>query len=219
MIQALIFDLDGVITDSAEYHYQAWKQLGESIGIPFDRAFNEQLKGISRMDSLERILAHGGKSNAYTQTEKEALAKQKNDAYLQLIEAITPADLLPGIADFIREAKAQGLRLALASASKNGPFILEKLGITDAFETVVDPSVLSRGKPDPEIYIRGAQQLGVAPEQCIGVEDAEAGVAAIRAAGMFSVGIGAAEVLSAADYRVDHTAQLNLVDILKQANA
>lgn len=218
-MRGIVFDLDGVLTDTAEYHYQAWKALGEKIGIPFDRAFNENLKGISRMDSLERILELGHKENDYTQAEKEVLASDKNEHYKELILEITPKDLLPGIKAFIEAAKARGLRLALASASKNGPVILERLGMTDYFEAVVDPSTLEHGKPDPEIFTKGAELLGLPAEECVGIEDAQAGIAAINAAGMFSVGVGSAESMKEADLFVESTADLDLDEIMRAAAA
>lgn len=216
-VAGLIFDLDGVITDSAEYHYQAWKNLAKKLDIKIDREFNEKLKGISRMDSLERILNHGGLAAKYSLTEKEALAEAKNNEYVTLIKDVTPADLLPGIAELLRDAKASGLKLALASASKNGPIILERLEIAELFDEVVDPSLLANGKPDPEIFIRGAAQLGLSREACVGIEDAEAGIEAINAAGMFSVGVGDAASMKEADYRVADTGQLTLATIIAEA--
>lgn len=185
MIKGFIFDLDGVLTDTAEYHYQAWKRLADKLAIPLDREMNEQLKGISRMDSLDRILALGDPTKSYTTEEKERLADEKNEDYKKLILNVTPADLLPGIADLLADLKTAGIRLALASASKNGPVIMEKLGIADLFDTVVDPAGLKNGKPDPEIFSKGAQQLQLKPTECVGVEDAQAGIAAINAAGIF----------------------------------
>ncbi|WP_314059712.1 beta-phosphoglucomutase [uncultured Vagococcus sp.] len=213
-IKGFIFDLDGVITDTAEYHYHAWKTLGKKMGIEIDREFNEKLKGISRMDSLDRILVHGGKTDSYTETEKEALAADKNGEYVKLIEDITPADLLPGIPELLGELKAAGIKLALASASKNGPVILERLGITADFDEIVDPSLLAKGKPDPEIFIKGAHQLGLESSECIGVEDAEAGIDAINGAEMFSVGVGDPESMKDANYRVANTSELSLVKIM-----
>lgn len=215
VLKGVIFDLDGVITDTAEFHFRAWQDLGEKIAIPFDREFNEKLKGISRMDSLERILEHGGKNNAYTIEEKEALAKEKNDDYVELIKEITPADILPGVKKFLDDCLAAGLKLGLASASKNGPAILENLGLTDYFEIVVDPASLANGKPDPEIFLKGAEMLGLSPSECVGVEDAEAGVESINGAGMFSVGVGTADSMKEADMFVENTADLDLEAILK----
>lgn len=219
MIKGFIFDLDGVLTDTAEYHYQAWKRLADKLAIPLDREMNEQLKGISRMDSLDRILALGDPTKSYTTEEKERLADEKNEDYKKLILNVTPADLLPGIADLLADLKTAGIRLALASASKNGPVIMEKLRIADLFDTVVDPAGLKKGKPDPEIFSKGAQQLQLKPTECVGVEDAQAGIAAINAAGIFSVGVGTKEAMEKADYAVVDTSKLKLADILERANS
>lgn len=218
MIKGVIFDLDGVITDTAEYHYLAWKALAEELGIEIDRKFNEQLKGVSRTDSLERILRHGNQASKYSEQEKAALADKKNTHYVELIERITPDDLLPGIPEFLEEIKANGIKIALASASKNGPMILDKLGIAADFDVVIDPSTLTKGKPDPEIFAKAATALGFNPDEVVGVEDAEAGIEAINGAGIFSVGVGEPHSMRKADYRVEDTSQLNLA-ILQKAFA
>ncbi|MGX6979607.1 beta-phosphoglucomutase [Vagococcus elongatus] len=217
MIKGFLFDLDGVITDSAEYHYRAWKKLAEKIDIKIDREFNEQLKGVDRMNSLERILKYGNKENDFTEQEKAALAVEKNDDYLTLIQLITPEDILPGIMELMNKIKEHDLKMGLTSASKNAPFILEKLGISEMFDIVVDPATLSKSKPDPEIFLKGAQLLGLEPSQCIGVEDAEAGIESIRKAGMFSVGVGDEVSMRDADYRVETTAQLDFDKIMAAA--
>lgn len=216
MIKGLIFDLDGVITDTAEYHYLAWKSLAEKIGIEIDREFNEQLKGISRMESLDLILKHGNKEQSYTEAEKEELATQKNEEYKESIKEITPDDLLPGIEKLLKEAKEKNLGLVLASASKNGPAIMENLQITDLFDGIVDPASLKAGKPDPEIFIRGAEMLGLDTTECIGLEDAEAGIESINGANMFSVGVGSKEAMKQADYAVEDTSKLDLNTILEK---
>lgn len=218
MIKGLIFDLDGVITDTAEYHYLAWKSLAEKIDISIDRKFNEQLKGISRMESLELILKHGNKADAYTDAEKEELATQKNEEYKEYIKEITPADLLPGIDTLLKEAKERGMGMALASASKNGPEIMKRLEIEDLFDGVVDPASLKAGKPDPEIFFRGAEILGLSVDECIGLEDAEAGIESINGAGMFSVGVGSKEAMKEADYAVESTADLILDRLVEKAS-
>lgn len=215
MIKGFLFDLDGVITDSAEYHYQAWKKLAEKIGIQIDREFNEQLKGVDRMDSLDRILKYGNKENDFTAQEKIALAVEKNNDYLTLIESITPEDILPGIMELISQIKEHDLKMGLTSASKNAPFILERLGISQEFDIIVDPATLSKSKPDPEIFLKGAELLGLEPAECIGVEDAEAGIESIRRAGMFSVGVGDELSMRDADYRVENTAQLDFEKIME----
>lgn len=213
--KAFIFDLDGVITDTAEYHYLAWKQLAEELGITIDRKFNEQLKGISRMDSLERILALKP-SLQLSQEEKERLATKKNEHYKELIKNISPKDLLPGIKQLLDDIKEREIPIALASASKNAPVVIEQLGVGHYFAHIVDAAKVENGKPDPEIFIKAADFLGVPYEQCIGVEDAPAGVEAINRANMFSVGIGSKESLAHADYVVTDTAQLNFATIIEQ---
>lgn len=213
-IEAVIFDLDGVITDTAEYHYLAWKQLGEELDIPFDREFNETLKGVSRTDSLERILTLGGKQDAFTAQEKEALATKKNDHYVTLIQHISEQDLLPGIIAFLDEIRATGLKIGMASASKNALTVVEALGVRHYFDDIVDAATVAQSKPHPEVFLRAAEALGVAPERCIGVEDAAAGITAIHAAGMYAVGVGPETTLHEADYRVDSTDLISLEQIL-----
>lgn len=213
-IEAVIFDLDGVITDTAEYHYLAWKQLGEELNIPFDRDFNETLKGVSRTDSLERILTLGGKQDAFTEQEKTALATKKNDHYVTLIQHISEQDLLPGIIAFLDEIRAAGLKIGMASASKNALSVVEALGVRHYFDDIVDAATVAQSKPHPEVFLRAAEALDVEPACCIGVEDAAAGITAIHAAGMYAVGVGPETTLHEADYRVDSTDLLSLEQIL-----
>ncbi|GJJ05577.1 beta-phosphoglucomutase [Duganella sp. S19_KUP01_CR8] len=206
--KAVIFDLDGVITDTAHYHYLAWKRLAESQGVHFDHAFNENLKGIDRMGSLDLILASS--KRAYTSEEKLALADEKNLHYQELIATMSAADLLPGAVRALDTVRARGLRIGLASVSKNAFTVLGRLGITDKFDYVVDAATIARGKPDPEIFLKAARELGVAPEDCLGVEDAVAGVASIKSAGMFALGIGHPFVLTQADVVITSLSDFNL---------
>ena len=214
MKKGFIFDLDGVITDTAKYHYIAWKELAAEIGIEIDLKFNEQLKGISRMDSLERILTLGNKNDAYTEVEKEALATKKNTHYVQLLQSLTPDDLLPGVKTFLDEAKAKNIPCAIASASKNAPFILDKLGVMQDFDTIVDPATLKKGKPDPEIFIQAALALGIEPAEAVGFEDVQAGIDGIKAAGMYAVGVYSGEELHGADVIVEKLTDLNIDELL-----
>ena len=214
MKKGFVFDLDGVITDTAKYHYIAWKELAAEIGIEIDLKFNEQLKGISRMDSLERILTLGNKNDAYTEVEKEALATKKNTHYVQLLQSLTPDDLLPGVKTFLDEAKAKNIPCAIASASKNAPFILDKLGVMQDFDTIVDPATLKKGKPDPEIFIQAALALGIEPAEAVGFEDAQAGIDGIKAAGMYAVGVYSGEELHGADVIVEELTDLNIDELL-----
>lgn len=214
MRKGFIFDLDGVITDTAKYHYLAWKDLAASIGITIDPVFNEQLKGISRMDSLDRILAFGGKADQFSQAEKEQMAEKKNDHYVELLASLTPDDLLPGVKEFMAQAKERGIPSALASASKNAPVILEKLGVLADFQYIVDPDSLAKGKPDPEIFLKAAEALGITPHEAVGFEDAPAGIDAINAAGMYAVGVIEEEPLAGADQLVHRLDELDIDELL-----
>lgn len=213
-LRGVVFDLDGVLTDSAEYHYRAWKALADELGIPFDREANEALRGVPRMESLEAILARGDRT--YGEDEKRALAAKKNANYQRMIEDVTPRDLLPGIPELLVELREADLAVALASSSRNGPALVASLGIGDRLDVIVDPATLRRGKPDPEIFETSAELLGLPVEDCVGVEDAEAGVAAIVGAGMPAVGVGDAQALGAADVVVPDTGSLTL-EVLQRA--
>ena len=208
--KAVIFDLDGVITDTAHYHYLAWKRLADAEGIPFDEAFNEHLKGIDRMGSLELILAQGSRS--YTQEEKLALADAKNRHYQELVATMTPQDLLPGALEALETVRAAGLKTGLASVSKNAFTVLDRLGIRARFDTVVDAARIANSKPHPEIFLTAAAQLGLAPADCLGVEDAAAGVASIKDAGMVAVGVGDPRILARADHVIASMRDFRLGD-------
>ncbi|RKQ32512.1 beta-phosphoglucomutase [Oceanobacillus halophilus] len=212
--KAFLFDLDGVITDTAEFHYLAWKQLAKELGVTFDREFNEQLKGISRMDSLEKILALNPSLKDLPVEEKERLATKKNDHYKDLIQKLTPQDILPGIKDLLKDLQNQQIKIALGSASKNAPMVLERLELTHYFDYLVDAAKVSKGKPHPETFTTAADYFNIDYKDCVGVEDAESGVQALNDAGMFSVGVG--NELTEADYLVEKTADLKLENILEQ---
>ena len=214
MKKGFAFDLDGVITDTAKFHYVAWKELADSIGITIDLQFNEQLKGISRMDSLERILAYGGKENDYTAEQKEEMAADKNANYVKLLDDLSPADLLPGVKAFLDAAKEMNVPCSLASASKNAPFILKKLGVYDYFDAIVDPATLKKGKPDPEIFVRAAELIHIDPSEAVGFEDAQAGIEGIKGAGMYAVGVEGNEPLTEADKTNKSFEELNVSDLL-----
>lgn len=203
--KGIIFDLDGVITDTAEYHYIAWKDLAKKLDIEIDREFNETLKGISRSESLEKILINGDKEKKYTEKEKEELADSKNDYYLTLLEKLTPNDVMENIVETLKYLKENNIKVALASASKNAPLILDKLELRDYFEVIVDPSSVKQGKPAPDIFLEGARLIGLNPNDCIGVEDSEAGVIAINDSNMLSIGIGSEENLNHADVVIPST--------------
>ena len=184
MLKAVLFDLDGVITDTAKFHFLAWRDLGAELGVTVDEAFNEELKGVSRIDSLERILAFGGLADKYSTAEKEALCTKKNDHYLELIQEMTPADILPGILPLLEELREAGLKAIVTSASKNAPGILELLQVKDYFDGIVDPASVAAGKPAPDIFLHAAREMAVSPRECLVIEDSASGVEAARAAGM-----------------------------------
>lgn len=210
MLKGLIFDLDGVITDSAKYHWIAWSALAKKLGITLPPQAKDELKGLSRMDSLNLILQYGKQVDRYSESEKIEFAKEKNEMYLESIKKMTPNDLLPGIAQLLTSAKEQKLKMAIASASLNAPRILKQLQIINEFDAIVDPATLHKGKPDPEIYVRAQELLKLKSNEVISFEDAAAGVAAIKAAHQFAVGIGNQQTLKAADYVVPSTADLSL---------
>ena len=188
MIRGFLFDLDGVLVDTAQYHFLAWQRMAAELGIHFGEAENEQLKGVSRAESLNRILAWGGKS--LLDAEKQHWMTLKNDWYLELVRGMPADDYLPGAHEFLRASRAAGIKVALGSASKNAPLILERLGWIPLFDALVDGNVVTASKPDPEVFLEGARRLGLKPEECVVFEDSEAGVEAARRGGMKVVGIG-----------------------------
>ncbi len=207
-IKACLFDLDGVIVDTAVYHYRAWKRLANELGFDFTEEENEKLKGISRVRSLELILEWGGVVKS--DEEKAELATRKNDWYVEMVSSMEPEDILPGAAEFLRKVKAAGLKTALGSASKNSGLILEKTGLLPLFDAVLDGNSVTTSKPDPEIFLKGAEALGVRPENCVVFEDAVAGIEAAKAGGMKAVGIGSAQVLDKADLVVRGLFEMSL---------
>lgn len=219
VIQAVIFDLDGVITDTAHLHFLAWKELGDSLGVEVNLELNELLKGISRQESLEIILKETGIFDNFTDFERQELADRKNRSYVASLENLTPQDLLPGIGDCLHDLKKRGLKIGLASSSQNARLIIKKLGLEPYFEAMVDPRSLSKGKPDPEIYLKAAAALGLTPAKCAGVEDARAGLEAIRAAGMTAIALGPSLEQVPADYHLSSTrdlAKVNWDDIVSK---
>ncbi|RFZ81096.1 beta-phosphoglucomutase [Mucilaginibacter terrenus] len=197
-MKACIFDLDGVIVDTAIYHYQAWKRLANEMGFDFTEEQNEHLKGVSRMASLEYILSWG-KIVGKTDAEKAEMATRKNKWYNEMINQMTPAEILPGAREFVQSCRDAGIKTAIGSASKNTPTILNKLQLARLFDAVVDGNSVTNPKPDPEVFLKGAIALGVTPEDCVVFEDAVAGVEAAKNGGMKAVGIGSKETLSKAD--------------------
>lgn len=212
-IEACIFDLDGVIVDTAKYHFLAWKSLAEELGIAFTQTQNEQLKGVSRAESLKIILNIGGVQ--LSKEEFEEKMAEKNERFLAYIYKMTPEEVLPGVPRFLDELKAAGIRVALGSASKNARTILEQVGMLDAFEVIMDGTKITKAKPDPEVFLKAAEALGLSPEHSLVFEDAEKGVLAAKNAGMRVVGVGDPEVLKAAD-RVIEGFEGFTIEALKQ---
>ena len=207
-IKACIFDLDGVIVDTAGYHYQAWKRLANQLDFDFTLEDNEKLKGISRKESLELILKWGMVSK--TSVEKEELARLKNSWYVEMISGMTPADVLPGALQFLKDVKTSGYKTALGSASKNAGIILNKVELTNYFDAIVDGNVVTASKPDPQVFLKGAKMLGVDPLACVVFEDAIAGVEAAKNGGMKVVGIGSIETLAGADLIIGSLQEMNI---------
>lgn len=189
-LQAIVFDLDGVITDTAHLHFLAWQQVAADVGIAIDEEFNDTLKGISRGESLLRILRHGGKEGEFSEQAREALAARKNALYVHSLRDLTADSILPGIRELLGELHARQIAIGLASVSLNAPTILRALEIEHFFDYCADAGKVARSKPDPAIFLAACQGLGIPPQACIGIEDAQAGIDAINASGMRSVGIG-----------------------------
>lgn len=211
MIRACIFDLDGVIVDTAHYHYLAWKRLAHELGHDLTELENEQLKGVSRMQSLDIVLDLAGVS--LNQPHKELLADRKNEWFKEYIDRMTPEEIFPGVLDLINELKGNGIKVGLASSSKNAPTVLRRLGIENEFEAVVDGSMIKNTKPDPEIFLITARHLGIEPQDCVVIEDAEAGVEAALAAGMKCIGIGSPFLLRNANAVFEKTSDIKISTI------
>lgn len=205
---AVIFDLDGVLTDTAELHYQSWQRLMDEIGIPFDRQVNEALRGLSRQESLETIL--GERSSELTDEQKEDMCRRKNDEYLARVAKMTLADLSPGAGELLQSLRERGVAVAVASSSKNAEAVLDRLGIRPLLDVLVDGNDVQRSKPDPQVFLVTAERLGLQPAQCLVVEDAASGVEAARAAGMRVVGLGPAERVGRAHRVAATLADLNV---------
>ena len=205
-MKAIIFDLDGVICHTDEYHYQAWKAMADSMGIPFDREINNRLRGVSRMASLEIILEQYHEE--LSQAEKEALATQKNELYKESLKNMSPADLSDEVKTTLDALRDRGYMLAIGSSSKNAPFILQQLGLGSYFDAISDGNNIIRSKPDPEVFVKAAQMLCIAPEECLVVEDAVSGAIAGKRGGMTVACVGDASAEKAGDYNLASFAQL-----------
>lgn len=206
-MKAVIFDLDGVVVDTAKYHYLAWKKLAEELGFYFGIEHNERLKGVSRMESLNIVL-ETGKITDLSEEEKLSLADRKNGYYLEMISSINESEILPGIPEFIEKLKNRNCKIALGSASKSGRMILEKLHLACKFDAIVDGNVVERPKPDPEVFVKAAELLGLSCSECIVIEDAKAGIEAAHAGNMRCVGVGDKDILKDADWNAAGTQDL-----------
>ena len=213
MHKACLFDLDGVLVDTAIYHFQAWKNLGKQFGYELTEEQNEQLKGVSRVESLNKILDWANYSA--TQEQKSGWLIEKNEDYLRLISNMNPSEILPGVLDFLQQIKDLGYKIALGSASKNAEIILEKTGLMPWFDLIIDGNKVSKSKPDPEVFLKGAEGLGLTPETCIVFEDAQAGVVAAKAGNMKAIGIGEAETLSLADKIIPNFVGIKAAELLQ----
>lgn len=211
-IKGALFDLDGVLVDTAKYHYLAWKRLAAKLGFDFTERDNERLKGVSRMRSLEILLEVGHLS--FTGHEKEKMAEEKNRWYVESLGTIDESAILPGAREYLAFLRARGTLVALGSASKNASLILARLRLTDYFDAVIDGTCVSAAKPDPEVFLKGAESLCLAPEECMVFEDSLAGIQAAKAGGMYAVGVGLPSDLPGADRYVR-----DLRDMLETASA
>ncbi len=211
MINACIFDLDGVIVDTAHYHFMAWRRLAGELGVTLTEQENEKLKGVSRMDSLEIILKLGGITK--NEREKEALATKKNNWFVEYIHSMKSNEIFPGVKELIQQIRASGRKVALASSSKNAETVIELLGIAPLFDVMIDGTMIIKTKPNPEIFLLAASRLNSSPKECLVFEDAEAGVEAAVRAGMKCIGVGSAEQLGKANVIVNNTADFDLKNL------
>ncbi|HEX6982141.1 MAG TPA: beta-phosphoglucomutase [Balneolaceae bacterium] len=213
---AWIFDLDGVIVETAQFHYKSWKQLADKLEIPFDEVKNESLKGVSRKKSLQKILAMDNRN--IPEDEFQQLMDQKNEWYQGFISKLTPGDILDGIPDFLTQLKAMNVKLAIGSSSKNAEYIINYLQLNDMFDAVIDGTKVTKTKPHPEVFLKGAEVLETEPVDCIVFEDAVSGVQAAKEAGMTCVGVGSEDFLSEADLVITSFKDLTPKKLLIQLN-
>lgn len=204
--KGVIFDLDGVLCSTDEYHYRAWKKLADRLGIYFDREINDRLRGVSRMDSLEIVLERSDKD--YTQEEKNRLADEKNETYKSFLASMSPSDVSDDVRETLTELKRRGVRIAIGSSSKNTKTILARIGLLDEFDAISDGNNITKSKPDPEVFLKAAEYLSLSPWDCLVVEDAESGIEAAKTGGFAAAGIGAAASSPHRDYAIAHLSDL-----------
>jgi beta-phosphoglucomutase len=214
-IRGFIFDLDGVLTDTAEYHYLGWQRLADELGINFSREQNEALRGVSRRQSLELLLA----GRKYPEAEMQAMMERKNRYYIEMLDRITPNDLLPGVRHLLDELHTAGIKIALGSASKNAPEVVRRLGIGPDLDAVADGSSVIRPKPAPDLFVYAAGMLRIPVAECVVVEDATAGIEASHASGMRAIGIGPTERVGQAELVLPDLSHVTLADILAHFNS
>jgi len=213
-LKAVLFDLDGVVVDTARYHYKAWKQLADEEAIYFDESINERLKGVSRMASLEILLERS--KVAFTQEQKEQMCTIKNNYYLQMIETLKPEDVLGGVEEFLKELTMNGIKTAICSASKSAKYIISKLGLNSFFNCIIDGNDVTKPKPNPEVFEIGYTKLGCSAQESIVFEDAAAGIEAAKSLGIKTVGIGQVQILFDADILFPSMQEVNLKDIIEK---
>ena len=207
-IKACIFDLDGVIVDTAKYHYKAWKRLANELGFDLTPEQNEKMKGISRMESLDMLLEIGNQEAS--RRDKKKLADIKNSWYREYIGEMQPQDLLPGALEFLEELTEEHILIAIGSASRNAPTIVRQVQIGTYLDALIDGSKVKKGKPDPEVFLKAAEEIGAEPEHCVVFEDAQAGIEAARNGGMRVIGVGSDKVLHDADMIIPGLDHINL---------
>lgn len=207
-MKAVIFDLDGVIVSTDDYHYKAWKVVADDEGIYFDKEINERLRGVSRSESLNIILEKANRE--YDDKEKEAIAERKNTIYRELLNNLNPAEILPGVIKTLDVLKANSIKIAIGSSSKNTMRILEKIGLNNYFDAIADGNNIKNSKPDPEVFLLAASKLGINPEQCLVVEDADAGVEAAISGGMNVLAVGYAAKNEKAQFRLNDLSEFNI---------
>ena len=206
MIKAVIFDLDGVIVSTDDCHFRAWKRMADEEGIYFDREINNRLRGVSRMASLDIVLERAKRE--YSEGEKQELAERKNEYYKELICELTPDDILPGVMDKLEKLKENGIKIAIGSSSKNTPIILKQIGLDGYFDAVSDGNNITHSKPDPEVFLKAAEMLNIPPEDCMIVEDADAGIEAGKRAGMKTLAVQGAK---GADFSAESLEKCDLI--------